>query len=488
MSGMIPFLTTRVRSTPERTGLIADGHTWTYTALNARANAAANGMRAIGIQEGSHIGVLLPTGADYVTLVHAAQKIGAVLVLVNMRLTVAEMDAQLRIAACPTVFCNGVTRAVVEALQVPTLTRTMDELLRSDSAEPPPPDITLDDPCAIVFTSGTTGTPKGAMLTFRNFSASAAASAERLGTLPEDRWLCVLPLYHVGGISILYRACLYGICVDLVSRFDAERVAERLHTEPITLVSLVPTMLFRLLEQGFTAPSHLRLVLVGGAATTPQLLERARSANIPIATTYGMSEATSQIATALPATALHKPGTVGSALPFVQVRVVREDGSDATPDETGEILVRGEIVMQGYFGNAEATAKTLYGGWLHTGDIGRFDAEGDLFVLERRTDLIISGGENVYPAEVEALLLSHPQVTQALVVGVPDAEWGQVVGALIVAEGDLNEEQIREFCEDKLARYKQPRRVRFVDSLPLTPNGKPLRAEARKRFGDGSEK
>ena len=265
---------------------------------------------------------------------------------------------------------------------------------------------------SIVFTSGTTGKPKGAQITFGNLYASALASAERLGASPDDRWLCPLPFYHVGGLSILFRSAIYGSAVVLPEATSTEAIIKGLHDSQATLVSLVPTQLYRMLEAGFEPPKSLRLILLGGAAATPELVQRCIERDLPIALTYGLTECASQVATATPDQVRAKPGTVGKPAEGHDVRIVDANGQDVPTGEYGEIVVSGATVMKGYLGQPETN------GTFATGDIGYLDADGDLWIVQRRSDLIVSGGENVYPSEVEAVLRSHPAVEDACVVGV----------------------------------------------------------------------
>jgi len=232
-------------------------------------------------------------------------------------------------------------------------------------------------------------------------------------------------------------------------------------------------MLYRLLEQGTPEKwSHLRFVLLGGAAATPELIAKANAAGVRIATTYGMTEATSQIATMLPDDL--KPGSVGKPLTFTELRIINESGDNQPTGNYGEVIVRGQTVMQGYYGNPEATNRTIRDGWLHTGDIGYLDNDGDLFIVQRRTDLIVSGGENVYPAEVEAVIRQHPAVKDVAVIGMTDAEWGQRVAAAIIpaTESHPTPDDIITYCREHLAGYKVPRQIIFVDALPQTASGK----------------
>lgn len=301
----------------------------------------------------------------------------------------------------------------------------------------------------VMHTSGTTSAPKPVELTYGNWQANALGSAVMLGLDLSERWLCVMPLAHVGGLSILIRSTIYATTVVVHERFDTGAVLEEL-MDPgrrITLVSLVPTMLARLLDAGLHHPPCLRWALLGGGPIPPPLLARAAAAGVPVAPTYGMTEACSQIA------------THGFPLPGVELRTV-----------DGELWVRGPIVAPG----------SLAGdGWLHTGDLADLDAGGGLKIIGRRSDTIVSGGENVAPAEVEAVLLEHPAVADAGVFGRVDPEWGEAVVARVVLRRDrqASGEELREWCGNRVARFKVPKTVEFAEELPRTVSGKLLRRQ-----------
>jgi O-succinylbenzoic acid--CoA ligase len=336
---------------------------------------------------------------------------------------------------------------------------------------------------AIIYTSGTTGRPKGAMLTVGNFWWSAVGSALNLGTHADDRWLACLPLFHVGGLSIVFRAAIYGIAAVVHDGFDADAVNRAIDDEHVTIVSVVAVMLQRMLDARAdrSYPSSLRCVLLGGGPAPRPLLERCASMGIPVVQTYGLTETTSQIATLAPEDALRKLGSAGRPLYPNQIRIASGD-HDAAPGEAGEVLVRGPVVMAGYAG---APNDGRVNGWFHTGDIGHLDAEGYLHVLDRRDDLIITGGENVYPAEVEAVLLAHPAVAEAGVVGVTDAVWGQRVVAIVRLAGTASAnvvDDLRAHCRERLAGYKVPSEFRIVsEPLPRTASGKLKRAALSSR-------
>lgn len=481
------WLKARAAATPDQTGLLFARRGWSWRALDGAVTRLAGYLKSVGIRSGESVAVLMPNSPEMVCAIFALARLGAVCVPLNLRLTAEELEFQLRKTESRTLLHleTTATAAIAVAKQLPALQAvdvTEDRWANSDAIDCSEADaFRADKVQTVVFTSGTTGRAKGAMLTFSNQFASAYASATKLGTLPEDRWLACLPLYHVGGMAILWRACLFGFTVLLQDGFDALEIGDLILEQRATLISLVPTMLSRLLDDGKTvsALQQLRLILLGGAATDAGLLARAADAGLRVAITYGLTEAASQVATALPEDWVVCPGTVGRALVFNEIRIVDESGEIAAPGEIGEIQVQGPTVMPGYLADAEASGAALDGVWLRTGDLGYLDDTGYLTVVQRRTDLIVSGGENVYPAEVEAVLLGHPAVAAACVVGLPNPEWGQLVAAAIVlkASAGSTEDEMNIYCRMRLAGYKVPRRWRFLEALPLTATGKVQRQE-----------
>jgi len=491
-----PWLTARARATPGAPALFSDGRCWRYGELQEEAATIAARLAAAGVAPGAHVAVLMPNRVEMVFLIHALAALGAVIIPLNVRLTVAELRRQLAHCDAGFLLCSPETAEQAAALDgtwrrflVGGRSRDDTDLSSLPRATASPPVQRLEPGAlqALVFTSGTSGRPRAAMLTFANHHFSAIASAFRLGLAPGDRWLATMPLYHVGGLAIILRSCLYGTAVDLHPRFDVEAVNRALDGGRVTLVSLVPTMLHRLLEarNARPFPPALRCILLGGAAAPLPLLEQCRDLEIPVAPTYGLTEAASQVATGTPEEAWRKPGTSGRPLLFTDVRIAGEDGQRLPAGAVGQILVRGPTVMRGYYAQPQETARALRDGWLHTGDLGRLDDDGALWVLQRRSDLIVSGGENVMPAEVEATLLEHPGVGAAFVLGLPDPEWGQRVVALVERQNEdassatLTATALVAFCRERLAAYKCPRDVRFVDCLPRTASGKVRRDEAR---------
>ena len=486
---MQDWLRARAQATPDKVALVMGDRWLTFENLYQQAIIRADSMRSanIPIHSGARVALMADSFLRTLFTLHALIQIGAVIVPINTRLTAHEIEFQVQQAQCDFLLYNELEFSdTARSFDLPGIkVLSFAEAVHSDHmVSQPLRSVNLDDPLAIIHTSGTSGRPKGAVLTAGNFFYSAMASAYHLGHAPDDRWLCVLPLYHVGGLSILIRGILHGVTVDLLPRFDMDAVNHALDTLPITHVSLVPTMLHRLFESRSTWPESLKMILLGGAAASPELLAHAREAGVPVATTYGLTEACSQVATLLPEDVLRKPDSVGKPLMFTTVRVVDVEGAPTVPGEYGEIVVSGPTVMQGYYDNPEETSRTLRDGELHTGDIGYLDEDGDLFVVQRRSDLIVSGGENVYPAEVEQVLRQHPAVLEACVVGADDAEWGQQVAAVVVLKPEIQIDAaaLIVFCRERLAGYKLPRRVLFVDALPQTASGKIQRAAVKDLF------
>ncbi|HET7091923.1 MAG TPA: o-succinylbenzoate--CoA ligase, partial [Thermomicrobiales bacterium] len=343
-----------------------------------------------------------------------------------------------------------------------------------------PPTVDLDRIQAIVYTSGTSGRPKGAVLPAGAWWQGASASALHLGHADDDRWLAALPLFHVGGLAILFRSAISGVPVVLHDRFDPKRMRAAFADDAITLVSLVPAMLPPLFAAGGPFPASLRVALLGGSGAAPALVERALDLGLPVAPTYGLTEAASQVTTLRPADARAHLGSSGQPLPATEVRVER-NGLPLPPGVVGEIAIRGQTLFRGYLNQ---TTPSLDDGWFHTGDLGRLDEDGHLFVLDRRDDLIVSGGENVYPAEIEAVLLQHPAVAEAAVVAMADGRWGAVAAAFVVLRhGDRGTaDDLIPFCRARLAAFKCPARWTALDALPRTASGKILRRALRDRL------
>ena len=450
-----------------------------YAELDGRVGRAAAALVALGAEAGMPIALLAGAGLEFAVLAHAIPRSGAVLMPLNARLTSDELAYQLGDAGAGLLLADGMHLEQARAAAGGSDVRVVaieSELPEGDAVIEGADSLDADAVHSLIYTSGTTGAPKGALLTHGNFYWSAVASGEHLGVEAADRWLACMPLFHVGGLSILLRSTIYGTTAVVHDGFDEARVNQAIRDEGITLLSVVAVMLRRMLDadEGMYPPS-MRAVLVGGGPVPGELLERARDRGLSVLQTYGLTEATSQVATLSAVDALRKLGSAGLPLPATTIRIDAE-GRAAEPGEIGEILVAGPTVTAGYLGRPEATAEALRDGWLHTGDLGYLDDEGYLTIADRRDDLIVTGGENVYPAEVEAALTAHPAVLEAAVVGLADERWGQVVAAVVVLEGSgvaPTGEKLAEQLRGTLAGYKVPRRIEFSSEvLPRTASGK----------------
>lgn len=474
-----PWLPERAARTPERVALVSEGCPVTFQELAARARRVATWLGDQGVGPGDRIALHVRRGVRFVELLHGAALCGASLLPLNLRLAVPEQRFQLRDAGAKLLVHDGSLAPELSG-QREARALALPAKLPETHACFEPERVAPDEILALVYTSGTTGTPKGAELSHAGFFWSALAHALHLGTRPSDRWLACLPLFHVGGLALLVRSVLYGVAVVIHDRFDAELVSRALDEDGISHVSLVPTMLARVLEARGRkpAPSSLHCVLLGGGPASPALLEQARKQGFPLVPTYGLTEATSQVATGSPHAPLSPSDGGLQPLPGIAVRITRDDGFPARPGEAGEIQVRGPTLMRGYHRRPAETAHALHGGWLHTGDIGVLAADGTLRVLDRRSDLIVSGGENVYPAEIEEALESHPQVAEAGVSAVPDPRFGRRPAAWVVPRAGCtpSAEQLRSWCRARLAGYKVPVAVRLVAELPRNASGKLQRA------------
>lgn len=483
---MDDWLAKRASLTPERIGLETAGQRYTFAEMHREVESVTPLLRERDLRQGDRVALLLPNGAHFVWTVHAVARVGAVSVPLNLRLTSREMAAQIEDAEVSLLVYHSTWAERAAELAGSTGVQTLCvDRETSTKAPPPPTPFDMDRTHTIIFTSGTTGRPKGAMLTFGNHWWSAIGSLLNLGLDASDKWLACVPLFHVSGLSILMRSVIYGIPALVHERFDPVQVNEAIDREGVTIISVVSSMLARLLDGRGNRPypPSLRCVLVGGGPVPLSLLERCRDLGVPVVQTYGLSETASQVVTLAPHDALRKLGSAGRPLFPVQLRISTE-GRDADAGEAGEIVIRGPNVMAGYYKRPEETAQALQDGWLHTGDIGYLDEEGFLYVLDRRSDLIISGGENVYPAEVESALTTHPAVAEAAVVGREDAEWGTVPVAFVTLQPGytVTEAELTAHCRELLAGYKVPKEIRFVDELPRNAAGKLVRSKLREEL------
>jgi O-succinylbenzoic acid--CoA ligase len=485
MTNVPDWLDSAAASRPDRVALRFGNEQWTYSELRHAVDTAGSILSREQREIPYRIGVLASNRPGVVFAFHAARRLEAEFVPLNWRQTIGELAWQVQDAGISVLVADeerlASARDMAEGPRIPVTPIADIEIPPTTCEVGPLRLVDLQRNAAVLFTSGTTGRPKGAQLTHGNLWSSAVASALHLGHHRNDVWLATLPLYHIGGLSILFRAVVTATPVVLHDRFDAER-ANAAIDDGATLVSLVPTMLQRMIEQRGDAPYpvSLRTVLLGGSATPPGLVVESIQRGIPIAPTYGLTETASQVTTLLPERVANKPGSSGQPLPGTQVRIATVIGA-TNGEEFGHIEVRGPTVFAGYLGREEPQSQMTAEGWFRTGDLGYLDGEGYLYVLDRRDDLIVSGGENVSPAETERILLEHPNVSDAAVVGLPDARWGNRPVAVVVWQGDPTaaEDVLIRYCRERLAGYKVPARVHIASTLPRSPSGKLLRRQVR---------
>ncbi|RRJ30263.1 class I adenylate-forming enzyme family protein [Halocatena pleomorpha] len=483
---MRDWLSHRAVVSPDTTALTASttGASETYAALDAAVEDLAARLTALGVTNGT-LGIVLHSRPAAVRVVHAAMRVGAVVIPFGPDGTESEFTEQLKHADPDCLICEQATERLVTAVDPSVPVRSVDSggQVRALTGEPRAPVDTpewqFDDPLVMLFTSGTTGHPKLVVLTVGNVCMSAVASADRLGVLPTDRWCSPLGIHHMGGLAPIYRAVIDGTTLLLAST-DPKPLLDALTEYEATGVSLVPVVLDRLLDAG-TLPDSLRSVLLGGAPASEALIERCDDRGIPVYPTYGMTEAASQIATARPSEATATPGTVGRPLFLTTVTVVDSSGTPVSAGERGEIIVSGPTVTPGYYEDPQATAAAFCEFGFRTGDIGYLDADNRLWIEGRADDRIVTGGETVDPTEIVEVVCEHPAITDAAVVGVPDEEWGERIGVLLERSDAVEKQAIDAHCRSRLSSHKRPRIVAF-GSIPRTASGTIDREAVRERL------
>ncbi|MEN9934828.1 MAG: acyl-CoA synthetase [Chloroflexota bacterium] len=504
------WLGRRARLSPSRTALIDEtdgGRAISYRAWDVAANRTAHLLRErLGVSRGDRVAVLAHNCVPYLDLWFACGKLGAVLQTLNWRLTAHELAAlvadatpaalvygpafaaqvaALREAGAPV----GRYLALDEAARVSPDDLLLAERERLPDTPPPPVELSWDDPWVICYTGGTTGLPKGALLTHGNITWNAVNTVTSWGLCQDDVAILNAPLFHTGGLNVFTAPLVYAGGASVVCRgFDPEQVYDLLEGAGVTLFFGVPTMFVALQQHPRWATADfacLKLVISGGAPCPDPVREAFWARGVDFKLGYGLTEAGPNTFW-LPSEELRrKPGAVGYPLMHIDARVMDAEGRPCAPGEVGELHVRGPHVCAGYWRRPEETARAIVGGWLHTGDLARSDEDGCYTIVGRLKDVIISGGENIYPAEIESVLASHPAVAEAAVVGVPDPKWGEVGLAVVAAlpEAVLDADDLLGFCRERLARYKIPRAVVFTPSLPKTAAGKVDKQELRERYG-----
>jgi o-succinylbenzoate---CoA ligase len=487
------FLKKRAFLTPDRKALHFNDQTLTFKELYDRSFETAGRLQTLGLKKDDFAGVMLKNHIDTVIILFALQLLGIKAVILNNRLTATELAWQLIDSKSRFLILESAFTPILNELPSSLICMTKEQLFDSVLADSCiQEEVNLSEVCTIMYTSGTTGNPKGVMQTYGNHWWSAVGSALNLGFMDSDCWLCAVPLFHISGYSILMRSVIYGMPIVLHEKFDIQKTMVDIEGKHVTIMSVVMTMLSRMVDTlgDHRLPAYFRCMLLGGGPAPLPLLQSCMEKEIPVFQSYGMTETSSQIVTLSPEYSFSKLGSAGKPLFPSQIRIVFEDGEDAPSGEAGEIVVKGPNVTGGYLYRPDATKEKLRNGWLYTGDIGYLDDDGFLYVLDRRADLIISGGENIYPAEIEATLLAHPDIVDAGVTGMEDEKWGQVPLAFIVKKegAQVSEKQIQQFCLDRLAKYKMPNQVYFIEVLPRNAAKKLLRRQLRDLMKEGGSK
>lgn len=458
--------------TPNRVGLRFGEESWTFQQLHHISMQYARKLTTIGLKPFDRVAIIGASTPTLVHIIYGCMQLQIEIVFLNNRLSKAELAYQLEDAEVRLLLADDQFSDVFEERDMCLFSEL--QQVEEDRSFEAAKEWSANQTISIMYTSGTTGFPKGVRQTVENHRMSALGSILNIGLDERDTWLCMVPIFHISGFSILMRSLLYGMTVALYEKFDEGAVAKEIAAGTITHYSVVAVMLERILtymeNNRLVADERFKLALAGGGPIPVAFLERAQKLQMAVAQTYGMTETSSQTCTLSASDALTKIGSAGKPLFFYQVRI---DGTNL-PNEVGEICVRGPHVTPGYIGR-HANLASQQGGWLHTGDLGFLDEEGYLFVVDRRSDLIISGGENVYPAQIENVLLAHPAVSEAGVCGIPHEKWGQVPVAFIVKKSDVSEEELLAFCREQLAKYKVPQTVKFVAQLPRNGANKLMR-------------
>jgi len=497
------LLTLQANKFPERTAILFENKRFSYREFNQRSNRLAHSLLRFGLRKGERVATLLVNCNHLVETLMGAAKAGGVFTPVNFRLAAEEVLYILNhCEACFFVFGEEFSSLVamirsdlpkVEffiSVGGSPLPETFDyeTLLQESPGHEPERQIFEEDECQMLYTSGTTGRPKGAVLTHGNVLWNLINTL--LGREDKEGEVSLLsgPLYHAAALNnhFIIRVALAGTSI-IVKHFDPRKVMELIEKEKINVISGAPAMFHLLLNLPEAEKYDTRSILrcTAGASILPDETKRRLMKLFPNAKgvydVYGATEASPTISVLKAVDSFRKSACVGPPPPFMEVKIVDDRDREVPQGEVGEIICRGPNIMKGYYKDPQATEEALRGGWLHTGDMGRLDEEGFLYIVDRKKDMIISGGENIYPREIEELLFHHPKIHDAAVVGIPDPLWGESVKAFVVLNPaqSMTEEEIIEYCKKHLASYKKPRSVKFVDSLPRNPSGKVIKTKLR---------
>jgi acyl-CoA synthetase (AMP-forming)/AMP-acid ligase II len=497
------LLARNARKYTHKCALIIDEDRVAFGQLNRRVNQLAHGLGAWRVKKGQKVAILMDNCFEMMESYVALWKLGAVAVPLNTRLAEAELSYILNHSDAILLLSQGNLLSRVEKIRkelpairgyvgvgmdLPSWAEPYESFLKNRSEEEPLQDVEDEDEACIMYTSGTTGRPKGAVMTHKNFFINALASAMEYRIVFEDCYLIPAPWFHMAGLAGVLEFWVVGATNATLTHFDPVKMMETIHSAQATVAFGVPSMWFVILAlpklNDYNA-SALRYIFSGGAILPMEIKKRLQNQfpGVQFFDIFGQTEMCPVTMMLKPKNYFDKQGSVGLPIATVEVKVVDDDDNEVKTGEVGEIIYRGPSVLKEYYKNPEGTREAMRNGWFHGGDLVRRDEDGFIYVVDRKKDMIISGGENIYPAEIEEVLYTHPKVLEAAVVGAPDERWGEIVRVFIVLkEGEeMNEEDLIEFCKSRLASFKKPRRVDFVKELPRNAAGKVLKQDLRSR-------
>jgi acyl-CoA synthetase (AMP-forming)/AMP-acid ligase II len=506
------LLSKRAFLSPEREAYVGShfGERLSFSELNSRCNQLANALLAAGVEKGERVGMLLMNSSEFMEAYFALAKIGAVVVPLNWRLVADELEFILKNSGTRRLlfddeFVDTVADLhsrgdktdvqhwlqVARAGEVAYFAENYADFRNAGSTDEPELRARDDDMLYIMYTSGTTGLPKGVVHTHTSAIWAIFTIAANAFYHESDRYLAALPMFHVGALTPLAVNVYRGATSVVMRSFEPTLAWQLIHDEKINSGLMVPAMLnFMLQVEGFRERydfSSLRWIMTGAAPVPVALTQAYTDMGVGILQVYGLTESCGPACLMDSENALRIPESTGKSFFHTDVRVVNAAGEDCAPGEAGEVLVAGKHVMREYWNNPEATAETIIDGWLHTGDIAVMDADGYVSIQDRIKDMIISGGENVYPAEIEGVLMTHPQISEAAVIGQDSEKWGESPLAIVVrTDESLTAGDVMEFCQGKLAGYKRPQQVEFIAAIPRNPSGKILKRLLREQFPDSA--
>jgi acyl-CoA synthetase (AMP-forming)/AMP-acid ligase II len=506
--GIGQWVTRRAQVTPEVTAFVAGEHRLTFAEFDERTNRLARALvERLGVRRGDRVAALLLNSIEFMETLFACAKIGAIFVPINFRLAAPEIGYVLADSGADVFVTHGPLAATGRAARTEPGVRVRhtivvdgapdgvehgyEDVVAAGSPRAVDFDVDPRDVAMIMYTSGTTGRPKGAMLTHANTIANARnqAATNGRGLRQGDVTITVAPMFHIGGLGVHTLPLVYvGGCSVLVPKYEPAETLELMARERVTVEFLVPAMwaaLMRVPDFDSHDLSALELAISGGAPTPLTVLDFFQSRGVPFQEGFGMTETAPGVSVLDVAYVKEKNGSIGRPMFTVEARIVDADERDVPVGTVGELVLRGENIFAGYWMLPEATAEAFRGGWFHTGDLGRLDDEGFITLVDRKKDMIITGGENVYPVEVEQVLYRCPGVREVAVAGVPDEKWGETVIAVVAAEDgtEITADEVISFARERLAHFKCPTRVEFVTELPRNATGKVLKTELRSRYG-----